>query len=72
MKIISQYWKEEQEEKIHNREAISITTQYNILIQWLVIKLNSFYIPYKIYSIGAGVKTLTTNTDICPCCKRKL
>ncbi len=29
-------------------------------------------VPYKIHNAGAGVSIITTKTDECPCCKRKL
>lgn len=39
---------------------------------FVVTELTKRGIPFKLYNLGAGVVKITTNTDTCPCCKRKL
>ena len=51
---------------------LSRTTECNAGIQSIILLLNRRNIPFKLYNLGAGVKRVTTDTDTCPCCKRKL
>lgn len=50
-------------------DAISVSTEAT---QWLIASLSRHGTPYKVHSLGAGVKRITTDTDTCPCCKRVL
>ena len=50
---------------------IDATTNFNKAMQELVMILESRHIGFKIYNVGAGVKRLVTDTNICPTCKRK-
>jgi len=52
--------------------TFEITTVYNNVIQKAILVFSSEEKPYKLYNMGAGVKKITSNTDTCPCCKRKL
>jgi len=54
--------------------SISIDETLSLLAakQWLIKQLTKANRPFKIYSLGAGVSRITTETDTCPCCKRKL
>jgi hypothetical protein len=36
------------------------------LIEWM----SKNNIAFKVYNLGAGVKRITSDTDICPCCKK--
>jgi len=72
MKKLNAVWQKNMVEKIHNKEQIEHTTNYNLSIQWLIIKLDANKIPYKLYNLGAGVKKITTNTSICPCCLKEI
>jgi len=40
--------------------------------QWLITQLTKAKRPFKLYQLGSGVVRITTNTDACPCCNRKL
>lgn len=71
-RIINPKWAENMEDRIANGASIDETTQYNILIQWIILALSSRNIPYKVYTLGAGVKRITTKVEECPLCKRKL
>jgi len=45
---------------------------YNLAAQAMVVLLTSANIPFKVFNLGAGVKRITTDTQICPCCKRRI
>ena len=68
-KIRDEYNKSvEQERKVN----IDRTTSFLPAAQWLITFLSGLGIPFKVTNLGAGVKRITTETDICPCCKKKL
>ena len=69
---INPAWQADMNSKILQGEEIDTTETFLPCIQWLIVKLSSVCLPYKLYNLGAGVKRLTTNTDVCPCCKQKL
>lgn len=52
--------------------GITITTAFTNWQQQIILELNHANIPFKVYNLGSGVKKITTNTDTCPCCKKKL
>ena len=53
-------------------EHIDETISFNKAAQALVVLLSNKNIPFKVFNLGAGVKRITTETDVCPCCKKKL
>lgn len=69
---ISPTWQKRILERINLNLEIEETIDYNPAAQWLIIQLTKVYRPFKILNLGAGVKIITTKTDICPCCKKKL
>lgn len=71
-KIINSAWQKEMLAKIEVREPIDVTSGFAKGIQWLVEALTRRNIAFAIYSVGAGVRRVTTITDKCPCCKRVL
>lgn len=40
--------------------------------KWLILRLTEKNIPFRVYSLGAGIRRITTDTDSCPCCKKPL
>lgn len=40
--------------------------------KWLVTELVKRNIPFAVLNLPCGVKRITTDTDTCPCCRRKL
>jgi hypothetical protein len=48
------------------------TISYTPAAKWLVQVLATRGIAYKILKMGLGVNRITTKTDTCPCCKKKL
>jgi len=71
-KIVNDYWKDVMIKQIEREETIDETLSFTKSVQWLIITLTHFNIPFKIYNLGAGVKRITTDTDVCPCCKKSL
>ena len=69
---INPSWQEEMTEKMDHQINVDTTQSFLPCIQWLVTALSKRGIPHKLYNLGAGVKRVTTDTDTCPCCKRKL
>ena len=65
-------WIKDQLAILRETGKLDITSSYNIAIQPLIIHLTNNGKSFKLYNLGAGVKRLTTETNICPCCKRKL
>lgn len=57
---------------IHTTNEIDEVISFNPATQWLISQLAIAGKPFKVYNLGAGVKRVTTKTDTCPCCKRKL
>ena len=55
-----------------DKGEIELTTSYNNWAQTVIKVLALSNRPFKVYNLGAGVKRITTKTDICPCCKRKI
>ena len=51
---------------------LDVTESYLPAIQALVMELSKRGTAYRIHNLGASVKRITTNTEICPCCKKKL
>ncbi|RJR46036.1 MAG: hypothetical protein C4576_11445 [Desulfobacteraceae bacterium] len=54
------------------RPKIDETLSFNAAAQWLITFLSNRNIPFKVVQLGAGVKRITTDTDTCPFCKKKL
>ena len=69
---VSIEWKSTYQGTINMGLPVEVTSKHNIVIQELVIMLSKAQRPYKIFNLGAGVKQITTNTEVCPCCKRAL
>lgn len=69
---ISPEWKEMIYQQIKGNQLIDETLSWNRAAQWLIELLAEKSISFKLYNLGAGVKRITTKTDICPCCKKRL
>lgn len=70
--IVSPRWRENVCTLLNITGRIDQTISYNPAAQWLIEELTRRCQPFKVYQLGAGVKRITTETDVCPCCKRKL
>ena len=71
-RVLNSSWTLAMLDKVNAHEKINTTLNYNIASQWLIMELSKRDIPFKVYNLGAGVKRITTETDVCPCCKKKL
>ena len=69
---LTEAWTRDAQAKIDGGQPIDYTSVHNIGIQWLVVRLSKAGRAYKIYQLGAGVKRLTTDTTVCPCCKKPI
>ena len=69
---VSSQWIENAIAEYKETEIMERTASFNKAIQALIIRLDKEKINFKLYNLGAGVKKITTETDICPCCKKKL
>jgi len=65
-------WARRIEEKLNADDPIDEVCSAAYIANWLVNKLARLNKPFKIYNLGAGVKRITTDTDVCPCCKKKI
>lgn len=65
-------WQVEIDSKLLQDQSLDVTLSYLPAVQWLITKLSRFGKPYKLYNLGAGVRRITTETDICPCCKQRI
>ena len=72
MRTVNPNWANDIKTKLDAGEAIDVTTSFNKAVAWLIEVLSRRDIPFKLYNLGAGVKRVTTDTDCCPMCKRKL
>ena len=65
-------WQADMDTDILQCNKIDYTGSYLPAIQWLIERLSGYGRVYKLYNLGAGVRRITTDTDICPCCKQKI
>ena len=65
-------WIKNREEELRQNEPIDRIESFNLAIQWLITEFTKRGKPFKLYNLGAGVKRITTETNICPCCKKVL
>lgn len=65
-------WLADRQEEWYSTHQINTAISYNAAAQALIEWLAKQNIPFKVYNMGAGVKKITTETDTCPCCRRKL
>jgi len=76
MKRLNPTWAKRQQEliseKLANNEVYETIESFSLAKTFLVKELAKRNIPFRAYSLGAGVTKITTDTTTCPCCKRKL
>jgi len=71
-RTINPKWTAMAREKLANGGAFTYMTSHKMVIQEAIMIATELGRAYKLISNGAGVTTFTTDTDTCPCCKRKL
>ena len=60
------------EESLRNWQPINETLTDRLTLQFLILRLLKDGRPFKVYTLGAGGKRITTDTETCPCCNKKL
>lgn len=70
--MINPKWAEKVRNLLDAGQPIDETIEYAPAAKWLVVRLSSRNRMFRMYNLGAGVKRITTDTDQCPCCKRKI
>ena len=72
MRRLNPRWCEVQEEKIAawRRDGTHIETvaSENFAIEHIIVRLAKESIPFRLINLGAGVKRITTDTQVCPKC----
>jgi hypothetical protein len=71
-RIINPKWTERIIELERTGNPIDELSDNPLTSQWLIMFLSRKNTPFKVTNLGAGVKRITTITDECPMCKRKL
>lgn len=70
---LSPAWKEAQETAFSDQtKPYELTTSIATAKKWTILRLAALGKPFKVYQLGCGVVKITTDTETCPCCKRKL
>ena len=70
--IVNKKWVDEMVEKIEKGIEIDVTSSFHKSAQFLITELSENNVPFQVYNLGAGVRRITTITDICPCCKKSI
>jgi len=69
---VSKKWKDQVLAKmatfLATGEHFEETSDYNPATQWMICRMVAKGIPFRLIQMGAGVKHITTHTDICPKC----
>ena len=55
-------------DKIHRTEPFSKMVTCSKTTKWLIAEMVTRDISFKIINHGGGVKTITTDVDVCPKC----
>lgn len=71
MLVLNPQWQRNMLDKLQNGSELDITLQSAKPATWLIAKLLERNRLFKVYKVS-GVTRITTETDSCPCCKRKL
>jgi hypothetical protein len=65
-------WVESIAVEIKDGKDIDITLSILAAKVHVVTTLTQAQRPFKVYNMGCGVTRITTETKICPCCKKEL
>ena len=72
MKIIRPEWKRAMLEQIETNSFKEATVEYNPASAWLILQLDAVRIPFKVITLGAGVRKIVRDDRNCPYCHKKL
>jgi hypothetical protein len=70
--MINPNWWKRVATKYEETGSVDEIVSYNGAAQLLIEFLSKKNKMFKVYNMGAGVKRITTDTQICPCCKKSL
>lgn len=72
---LNESWKRQQIELVDNwkkaegnKPVITLDTEFSLAAKWMILFLTECNIPFKVIQLGAGVKRITTDVDVCPKC----
>lgn len=69
---ISRKWMERMTTALNAEEPIDETFSFAPAAKWLIVKLATRDVPYRVINLGAGVKRITTtDAKVCAACKGK-
>jgi len=71
-KIINPKWADSVRDRLASGFPIDETIAFGQAASWLVTMLSLRNRAFKVYNLPCGVKRITTETDVCPCCKRAM
>lgn len=66
--VVSNTWRDRMETAAAQGMPIDQTTQYNKIAQTLVLILTQYKRSFKIIQLGAGIKRITTDVEVCSKC----
>lgn len=64
-------WIEEKQAQI-NAGTLDHTTTLTQAIQKLIVMSVASGKTFRVWNLGAGVRRITSQADVCPCCRRVL
>ena len=67
---INSRWIEKMTRAFEEDTPIDETIGFTKAAQWLIAQLSNRNIPFVTYNLGAGVRRITTRTNVCPCCRQ--
>lgn len=68
MKILREDWKKYATEQIRSPRPFELTTTISAAVQFAILKFDECKKPFRLLNLGAGVRKITSETDICPKC----
>jgi hypothetical protein len=71
MLVLNPQWQKNMLDKLQAGSELDITLKSAKPATWLIAELLKRNRLFKVYKVS-GVTRITTETDSCPCCKRKL
>lgn len=56
------------QDSVRDHEVYEVTVTFTLAAQQIIFDFNKRKIPFKVINLGAGVRKITTDVDICPKC----
>ncbi len=71
-KVINPAWAGKIRGLLDSGQPVDETTSFTPAAAFLIQELTLAGRAFRVYTLGAGVRRITTDTDSCPMCKREL